>query len=169
MAGPDGRPVVGGAARTREDRMRRGIVVSTVVAASLLAGAGAGAQAAILAKTFQFKPDTVLQVGDSLEGGLRLDSVQFFLPSSSGVPGMRTGGTVKAEVSISNIGKEKQMFGIAIALFDDQGRLLGAANGGPRLFPLRPDRQGPYTVVFDGVNGEAYKATQFKISIETKP
>ena len=148
--------------------MRRSIVL-TVVAASLLACAGAGAQAAILAKTFQFKPEVVLQVGESLEGGIRLDSVQFFLPSSSGVPGMRTGGLVRAEVSISNLGKEKQMFGIAVALFDDQGRLLGAANGGPRVFPLRPERQGTFQIVFDGVNGEAYKATQFKIAIETKP
>jgi len=148
--------------------MRRGIVLA-VVAASLLAFAGAGAQAAILAKTFQFKPEVVLQVGESLEGGIRLDSVQFFLPSSSGVPGMRTGGLVRAEVSISNLGKEKQMFGIAIAVFDDQGRLLGAANGGPRVFPLRPERQGTFQIVFDGVNGEAYKATQFKIAIETKP
>ena len=148
--------------------MRRSIVL-TVVAASLLACAGAGAQAAILAKTFQFKPEVVLQVGESLEGGIRLDSVQFFLPSSSGVPGMRTGGLVRAEVSISNLGKEKQMFGIAIAVFDDQGRLLGAANGGPRVFPLRPERQGTFQLVFDGVNGEAYKATQFKIAIETKP
>ena len=148
--------------------MRRSIVL-TVVAAALLACAGAGAQAAILAKTFQFKPEVVLQVGESLEGGIRLDSVQFFLPSSAGVPGMRTGGLVRAEVSISNLGKEKQMFGIAIAVFDDQGRLLGAANGGPRVFPLRPERQGTFQLVFDGVNGEAYKATQFKIAIETKP
>ncbi len=148
--------------------MRRGIV-GTVVAASLLAGGWTGASAALLSKTYQFKPETVLQVGEALEGGLRLDSVQFFLPSTSGVPGMRTGGSVRADVSISNLGKERQMFGVAIALFDDQGRLLGAANGGPRIFPLRPDRQGTFRLVFDGVNGEAYKATQFKISIETKP
>ncbi len=148
--------------------MRRGIVM-TVVAVTLLAGAGVGTRAEVLSKTFQFKPDVVLQVGESLEAGLRLDSIQFLLPSSAGVPGMRTGGTVRAEVSISNMGKEKQMFGVAIALFDDQGRLLGAANGGPRVFPLRPERQGTFQIVFDGVNGEAYKATQFKISIESKP
>ena len=148
--------------------MRRGIV-SAIVAASLLACGGGNARAAILAKTFQFKPDVVLQVGESLEGGLRLDSVQFYLPSSAGVPGMRTGGLVRAEVSVSNLGTDKQMFGIAIALFDDQGRLLGAGNGGPRVFPLRAERQGTFQIVFDGVNGEAYKASQFKISIETKP
>ncbi len=148
--------------------MRRGIVW-TAVAATLLACAGAGAQAALLAKTYQFKADTQLQVGETIDGGLRLDSIQFFLPSTAGAPGMRTGGSVRADVSISNLGKERTMFGIAIALFDDQGRLLGAANGGPRIFPLRSERQGTFRLVFDGVNGEAYKATQFKIAIETKP
>jgi hypothetical protein len=148
--------------------MRRGIALA-VVAAALLAGAGIEARAALLSKTFQFKPGTELQVGEDMEGGLRLDSVQFFLASTAGMPGMTTGGVPRAEVSISNLGKESQMFGIAIVLLDDQGRLVGAANGGPRMFPLRSERQGKFRLVFDGVNGEAYKATQFKIAVETKP
>jgi hypothetical protein len=148
--------------------MRRGIVVAAV-AGALLAGASSGAHAALLSKTFQFKPGTVLQVGEEIEGGLRLDSIQFLLPSTSGAPGFRTGGVPRADVSISNIGKTSQMFGVAIVLLDDEGHLLAAGNGGPRVFPLRSERQGTFRVVFDGVNGEAYKATQFKIAIETKP
>ncbi len=148
--------------------MKRGIAVA-IVAATLLAGSFTGAGAALLTKTFQFKPDIVLQVGESIEGGLRLDTIQFFLPSSTGVPGLRTGGVPRAEVSISNLGTARQMFGVAIVLLDDQGRILGAANGGPRVFPLRANRQGTFRLVFDGVNGEAYKATQFKIGVETKP
>jgi hypothetical protein len=148
--------------------MRRGIVTA-VVAPALLAGAFTFAEAAILSKTYQFKPEVELKVGESIEGGLRLDAVQFFLPSTAGAPGMRTGGTTRADISISNLGTASQMFGVAVVLLDDEGRLLGAANGGPRMFPLRANRQGTFRVVFDGVNGEAYKATQFKISIETKP
>jgi len=148
--------------------MKRGIVTA-VVAAALLVGSFRGAGAALLSKTFQFKPGVELKVGENVEGGLRLDAVQFFLPSTSGVPGMRTGGTTRADVSISNLGTESQMFGVAIVLLDDEGRLLGAANGGPKMFPLRANRQGTFRVVFDGVNGEVYKATQFKIAIETKP
>jgi hypothetical protein len=148
--------------------MRRRIAMA-VVAAALLAASSASARAALLTKTYQFKPDIVLQVGESVEGGLRLDSIQIFLPSSTGVPGMRTGGVPRAEISISNLGTSRQMFGLAIVLLDDEGRLLGAANGGPRVFPLRPNRQGTFRLVLDGVNGEAYKATQFKIALETKP
>jgi hypothetical protein len=140
-----------------------------VVTATLLAGASLGAQAALLSKTYQFKPGIELQVGEEVEGGLRLDSVQFYLPSTAGLPGTMTGGVPRAEISISNLGKERQMFGIAVVLLDDQGRLVGAANGGPRVFPLRAERQGTFRVVFDGVNGEAYKAVQFKIALETKP
>ncbi|MBZ5639074.1 MAG: hypothetical protein LAO51_10020 [Acidobacteriia bacterium] len=148
--------------------MRRRIAMA-VVAAALLTASSASARAALLTKTYQFKPDIVLQVGESVEGGLRLDSIQIFLPSSTGVPGLRTGGVPRAEISISNLGSSRQMFGLAIVLLDDEGRLLGAANGGPRVFPLRPNRQGTFRLVLDGVNGEAYKATQFKIALETKP
>jgi hypothetical protein len=148
--------------------MRRCIALA-VVAAALLTGAGIEARAALLSKTYQFKPGTELQVAEEVEGGLRLDSVQFLLPSTAGMPGISTGGVPRAEVSISNLGKESKMFGVAIVLLDDQGRLVGAANGGPRVFPLRSERQGKFRLVFDGVNGEAYKATQFKIAVETKP
>ena len=147
--------------------MRLGI--SRVILAALLAGATAAADAAILSKTYQFKPDIDLQVGESLEGGLRLDSVHFFLPSSTGGMGYRSGGVPRAEVAVSNLGTDRQMYGVAIVLLDEQGRLVGAANGGPKIMGLRPQRQLTSRVVFDGVNGEAYKATQFKISIENKP
>jgi len=147
--------------------MRLGI--SRVILAALLVGATAAADAAILSKTYQFKPDIDLQIGESLEGGLRLDSVHFFLPSSTGGMGYRSGGVPRADVAVSNLGTDRQMYGVAIVLLDEQGRLVGAANGGPKIMGLRPQRQLTSRVVFDGVNGEAYKATQFKISIENKP
>ncbi len=136
------------------------------VAGALLAAAPAWA--ALLSKSFQFKPDTDLEISSPVEGGLRLDKVHFYLPSTTGEVSVR-GGTVRADVAVSNLGDHAQMFGIAIALLDDQGRLVGAANGGPKMLPLRPSRQGTYPLVFFHVNGEAYKATTFKITVETKP
>ena len=61
------------------------------------------------------------------------------------------------------------MVGIAIALYDDEGHLLGVASGGNRISPVRPDRQKTFHLVFEGVTAEAHKATAFQISLEAKP
>ena len=55
-----------------------------------------------------------------------------------------------------------------VALFDEQGRLLGVASGGSRVNALKPSRQRTFKLVFDDVNREAYKAKTFQISIESK-
>ncbi len=58
------------------------------------------------------------------------------------------------------------MFSVGIALFDDAGNLLAAGNGGPKMFPLRAGRQGPFKVSFTGFGPDAAaKVTQFKIVI----
>ncbi len=140
-----------------------------IATVAILALATGTAQSALLSKTFKFKTDTTLEIAASVDGGLRLDTVRFYLPSTMGGPIVRTGGSVRADVAVSNTGTVSQKFGIAVALTDDDGRLLGAANGGTKFVSLKAGRQDTYRLVFDGVNGEAYKATRFMITIETKP
>lgn len=148
--------------------MRRSYAVMFVAIAIAIAATGS-ARAALLAKTYEFKAGVDLQIGEELTDGLRLDTVHFDVPSG-GASGQtdRTSGVARVEISISNFGKQSIYFGLAVVLLDGQGRLVGAGNGGPRIFPLRPDRQGKYRISFDGVNREAFKATQFKIAVETK-
>jgi len=57
---------------------------------------------------------------------------------------------------------------LALTWVDGQPR-VAVASGGSKFLPLMPDRHSFYTLVFDNVNGEAYKATSFKISVEPKP
>src|SRR5262249_59876944 len=103
-----------------------------------------------------------------IQPGLRLDSIEFVVPTDDGSPaGLFNGPRVK--IAISNVGEQAVKVGIALAAFDQENRLVGAAAGGTKMFPLRVDRQMVYTLDFEGVSAELPKATTFRISIEPKP
>jgi hypothetical protein len=144
--------------------MRRTI---PIVVAAALTLAPFSARAAQFSKTYVFKAGTTLQVGTEIQPGLRLDSVEFLLPEDDGSPsGLFNGPRVK--VAISNLGEASVRVGIALAVTDDDNRLVGAASGGTKMFPLRADRQMVYTLEFEGVNAELSKGTTFRISIEPR-
>ena len=125
------------------------------------------ARAELFSKAYAFKPDTTLQVGAEMPGGLRLDSVEFVLQKDPNEGGTFNGPKVK--VSISNLGTAGVKVGVAIAITDVDGRLVGVASGGTKLFPLRADRQIVYSLSIDGVRAELSKGTVFRISVEPTP
>jgi hypothetical protein len=145
-------------------RIARTIVLGLV---TFLVCAG-GARAELFSKAYAFKANTTLQVGAEIPGSLRLDSVEFVLPKDDPSQTSTFGGP-KAKVSISNLGKTSITVAIAIAVTDADGRLLGVASGGTKLFPLRAERQMVYSLDFGGVSGELAAGTVFRISVEPKP
>ena len=145
--------------------MRRWVAMA-IAAIVGFASAGVVTLAAVTSKTYEYKADVKLETGVDVGQGLKLDSVLFKSPSSIGKK-FWSSGILKADVTISNLGQEARKFGIAVALFDEDGRLLGVASHGT-TFPLKPERQAVYTLDFTNVNSEIFKATQFKISVEPK-
>jgi hypothetical protein len=138
------------------------------MAAILLIGMGTSAtHAELFSKTYAFKLDTVLEVGAEVAEGVTIDSVRFVPPSSGENAPLI--GPVKAEVSISNLGKGSKKVGLAIALLDGEARLLSATSGGTKMFPLRAERQMKYVLSFGDVYSEINSATVFKLCVETKP
>lgn len=131
--------------------------------------ASASAPSALLHKRYEFKDGVILQMSATTPSGLRLDSVRFKMPATKGDRLTRTGGLLTARVAVSNTARKPLKVGVAIALFDDKGRLLAVASGGTRLSGIKPDRQKTFTLLFEGVNAEAHKATTFDISVEAKP
>ncbi len=148
-------------------RSRPRCAVALACAALLLAPAIARAE--LLSKTYEFRDGVTLEIGVETENGVRLDSIRFELPARDGNRILRTGGLVQAEVAISNIGDAKRRIGVAIALFDGSGNLVGVASGGNRVLPLKRERQQTFKLAFDDVNGSAHRAATFQISIETEP
>lgn len=139
-----------------------------VVVAAILVAAGIDARADLFSKAYAFKPDTVLEVGAEMPGGLRLDSVEFVVPK----PGTDQGGTFggpKVKVGISNLGTTAVKIGVAIAVTDADGRLVGVASGGTKLFPVRADRAIVYSLSITGVRSKLAEGTVFRISVEPSP
>ena len=148
--------------------MRRLSKGALVVLAAASVFAASAARAELFSKAYAFKPDTTLEVGAEMPAGLRLDSVEFVIPKEDSSQGSVFAGP-KVKVSISNLGIASAKLGVAIAVTDADGRLVGVASGGTKLFPLRADRQIVYTLAIDGVRAELAKGTVFRISIEPTP
>jgi hypothetical protein len=146
--------------------MRRQVVTAILVASVALLGVSRETVAVVTSKTYEYKPDVKLETGVDIGQGLKLESVLFKSPSSIGKK-LWSSGILKADITVTNLGVDARKFGIAVALFDDEGRLLGVASHGT-TFPLKPERQAIYTLDFTNVNSELFKATKFKISIEPK-
>ena len=149
--------------------MRRLLLPGIVVALLAAAVFTPDTWSAPLSKRYQFKGGVTLEIAAAGTSGLRLDTVRFRVPAPRGGRLLPTGGPLTAEVAVSNTADQAHMVGLAIALYDDEGHLLGVASGGNRITPVRPDRQKTFNLVFDGVNAEAHKATAFQISLEAKP
>ena len=146
--------------------MRRQALALSLVTAVALIGVSPGVVAAVTSKTYEYKADIKLETGVDIGQGLKLESVLFKSPSSIGKR-FWSSGILKVDVTVTNLGPDARRFGIALALFDDEGRLLGVASHGT-TFPLKPERQAVYTLDFTNVNSELFKATTFKIGIEPK-
>ena len=67
-----------------------------------------------------------------------------------------------------NTAEQPRMVGVAIAVFDEAGRLVGVASGGSKLLPLKPERQKTYTLLFSHVNGGMHAAKTFRITLESR-
>ena len=141
--------------------------LSACFALSLLLAAPASADT--FSKKYRFVSDKTLEVGESVGSGMRLDSVQFMIPAPSGDSILRTGGVPEAVVAVSNMSQESVKVGIAVAVYDEEGRLIGVASGGSAMRGIRAYRQVGYSLKFDFVNGEMAKAATFQVSVETKP
>lgn len=139
--------------------------IALVVAVTLVAAAGARAE--LFSKTYAFKANTKLQVGTEMPAGLRLDTVEFILPKDDPSQSGTFSGP-KVKVSVSNLGKTSVSVAIAIAVMNAEGRLVGVANGGTKLFPLRAERQMEYSLDFGGVNSELSQGATFHLAIEPK-
>jgi len=122
--------------------------------------------AGLWSNSYEFRSGVTLEVGADTGDGLRLDGVRFEVPSNGGE---RTAREASVEVTIANGSDSSRRVGVAVALFDGAGRLVGVADGGTTLVPLRSGRMRSYRLVFQNVHAQAANAETFQISVETRP
>ena len=123
----------------------------------------------LVSKRYEFKNDVNMALDVTTPSGLRLDTVRFKMPRAKADRLTRSAGLLSADVAVSNTTTASLKVGLGIALYDDEGRMLAVASGGNKLTPVKGQRQKTFTLLFDGVNAEAHKATTFQISLESKP
>lgn len=126
-------------------------------------GMAVAAQAAWSSKTYVFKSGTKLEVGADLGDGLTLKSVEFLLPDDD-----RAGAPVKADVAIANGSDAPEKIGIAIALFAEDGALVGVASGSSKFLAIKPGRISFYVLEFQNVSERIGDAARFQITVESK-
>ena len=148
-------------------RLSRGLVVAMVVFACALSSTPS--RAMMLSKEYAFKPHVELVIDAEVregEQGIRLDTVQFLFPDTTKM--VRFSNAIKVDVSMSNTGTVAQKVGVAIALYADDGALVGVASGGSKWMAIKPGRRSFYTLKFADVDSRIAEATRFRITLETK-
>jgi len=134
----------------------------------LLTLAALPAAAGTASGEYVFKMDVPQELGVVVEEGLTIQTVLFYTAGRGPASFFRVGNVMKAEIAISNVSEEGKMVGLAVALFDEKGKLLGVASGGNKFLPQRDERQRTYTLVFNHVNSLADTAASFKVTVETR-
>lgn len=143
--------------------MRRPAIWTT-----LLILAWGAASAGSVSRSYVFRAGTTLEIGADTGDGVRIDTVRFALPREREDGNPRVGGVPTVDVAVSNAADARKRVGLAVALFDDAGNLIGVASAGSTMSGVKPGRQQRFTLVFDHVNGQVHAATRFQVTAETR-
>lgn len=116
-------------------------------------------QAEFFCKRYDFAQEKYLQLNQRV-GDLEVMDLKFELP----VPGMTQNRCV---VSVKNYGAKRLKVNLAIALFDENGNLVGCGTTGTKFAGTRGGDVERYFVSFDYV-GQTIKTTKFVyLTVET--
>ena len=95
-------------------------------------------------------------------GGIRVDTVLFEFPSSV----LRFQTATKARVTVTNTSGGAYRVGLAIALHDAEGNLVGAGTGGNKGGRVDAGETTEFSVFFYYVNEQIAAASSFQITLE---
>ena len=121
------------------------------------------AQAATVSKKYKLEKNKAVGL-DLASGEVRAENVTFEFPSSV----LRFETANKARVSVVNSSKSNVRVGLAIALFDADGNLVGAGVGGNKGGRLGAGETEEFSVFFYYVNEKLPDAITFQITMEIR-
>lgn len=74
----------------------------------------------------------------------------------------------RALIQVTNSSKKPRTPGFAIAVFDQEGRLLGAANGGTKIGTVKPGTTETFDLAFFQVKDRLPKGDHYVLSVELR-
>jgi hypothetical protein len=119
--------------------------------------------AATVSKKFVLEKNRPVSL-DLAAGQVRAEQVLFEFPSS--VLRVETAG--KARITVVNGSAAKVRVGLAVALFDPEGNLVGAGAGGNKGGQVAPGEKAEFSVFFYYVTEQILSATAFQITLEAR-
>ena len=99
--------------------------------------------------------------------GIAIQGYRFVRPARIMQKNPFAGSGPSLHVDVVNEGGAPQDFGLAVALFDKAGRLVGVGTG-DHTGKLDPGEAAQVKVLFRDVNQDAHLATSLQISVELK-
>ena len=131
--------------------------------AAVAAAAMSAASADVNSARYKFEGNKWLAL-DLAIGDVRADTIRFEWPATL----MRVKTGYKANVKVVNGSSRRASIGIAVAIYDQESRLIGAGTAGTTLGTIDPGETTQFTVDFKDVTGRIEQADQFHIALETK-
>ncbi|MGH9749190.1 MAG: FxLYD domain-containing protein [Candidatus Polarisedimenticolia bacterium] len=97
-------------------------------------------------------------------GDVRAETIRFEWPATI----LRVKTAYKATVKVANGSSRQARIGVAVALYDADGRLIGAGSGGTTLGTIDPGDVAQFDVDFAHVTQRLEQAAQFHIALESR-
>lgn len=100
--------------------------------------------------------------------GLKVNSIFFNLrePATKFLKGATFG--TRAQVEVTNTGKTTRVAGFAVAVLDEEGRLLGAATGGAKVSGVKPGETETFDLNFTQVKERIPKGAVYLLTVELR-
>lgn len=114
---------------------------------------------------FPYQWDVLLPLKAEIDG-LKLSTIFFNRRElrSGFLKGAEFG--TRAQIEVTNTGKRSRMPNFAVAVLDEDGRLLGVATGGSKITGVAPGETETFDLNFSRVLQRLPKGTSFVLSLE---
>jgi hypothetical protein len=149
-----------------------GFLLAGALLAAALPGAGVppvllaqepGGSATTNSARYRFEGNKWLAL-DLAVGDVRAEAIRFEWPATV----MRIKTAYKGLAKITNGSSRQVRIGVAIALYDADGRLIGAGTSGTTLGTVDPGDTAQFAIEFGNVTERLEQAAQFHIALEAK-
>lgn len=114
---------------------------------------------------FPYQWDVLLPLKTEVDG-MRLNTIFFNRREVRAWPLKGAEFGTRAQIEVTNTAKRTRMPNFAVAVFDDEGRLLGVATGGSKITGVSPGETETFDLNFSRILQRLPKGTNFVLSLE---
>jgi hypothetical protein len=141
---------------------RRGLAPALACLLALLAVA-APLRAASNSARYRFEGNKWLAL-DLTVSDVQVKVIKFEWPAT--LMGIKTG--YKATLKVANGSARQAAIGLAVVLYDQDGKLIGAGTGGTTLGTIDPGDSAEFTVDFKDVTERLEQTSQFDVALQVR-